>query len=55
MGKLTIGNFSFDPIIILGGGWLLVSRLSDRVLQARDRVSQKIRFKNRINSNANKN
>ena len=32
---------------------LLVSRLSDRVLQARDGQSQKNRFKNQINCNAN--
>ena len=36
-----------------GGGGILVSRLSDRVLQARDDVSRKNRFTNQINCNSN--
>ena len=35
------------------GGGLLVSRLWDRVLQVQDHDSQKNRFKNQINCNAN--
>ena len=46
-------NFYLDAIINLDIRGLLVSRLSDRVLQARDGQSRKNRFKNQINCNAN--
>ena len=39
----------------LGLGGVLVSRLSDRVLQAWDGVSRKNRFKTQINCNAENN
>ena len=48
-------HFYFDPIIIFdvrgGGGIGFVP--PDRVLQARDGVARKSRFKNQINRNAN--
>ena len=42
-------------ILDVGGGGVLVSRLSHRVLQAQEGVSRKNSFKNQINCNANNN